>query len=465
MLLDRLSAAARRRIEGLAAAPEVGAGTECLPGARDDDGPHGIVGIGALEGIDQLATHDPREGVQPVRSIEREGEDPVLDRIENLLVCHWALLRPQGRTTVPTIVVDENREGPFRKLALLLRKGDVDGAKQRRASGARRSARHMGNAWGSIIRAGAGAAIEGNVTLPAASAPPSAESTLAGQARRRVGPPDAPAAVVFVETTATPRAAGATRRAEMAQHHYQFAPGLLAIERGSMVTFPNLDDEYHSVFSYSQPKRFDLGRYRKDEQPAELVFDQPGLVKLFCEIHDHMRGWILVLDTPYFAKTSTDGRYRLDGVPAGHQVLKVWVDDRHGVGAAGRPRRRQHASRRFPMSLSRAALSFRWKLFLAMMLVVTGVAGAALLVTQQAVAATYAKIFRERFRAEADLFSAAQQARLAAIKDKCLELARSVRLVAALEERDAALLYQIAFDELREVMSPEAAPRPATFFR
>ena len=117
------------------------------------------------------------------------------------------------------------------------------------------------------------------------------------------------------------------------------------------------------------------------------------------------------------------------------------------------------------MNVSRAGLSFRWKLFLAMMLVVTGVAGAALLVTQQAVAATYAKIFRERFRAEVDLFSAAQQARLAAIRDKCSELARSVRLIAAFEEHDAALLYQIAYDELREVMSPDVAPRPATFFR
>jgi class 3 adenylate cyclase len=118
------------------------------------------------------------------------------------------------------------------------------------------------------------------------------------------------------------------------------------------------------------------------------------------------------------------------------------------------------------MSVSRAGLSFRWKLFLAMMLVVTGVAGAALLVTQQAVAATYAKIFRERFRAEVDLFSAAQQARLAAIRDKCSELARSVRLIAAFEEHDATLLYQIAYDELREVMSPDAAPRrTATFFR
>ena len=172
----------------------------------------------------------------------------------------------------------------------------------------------------------AGAAIEGNVTLPDRPRPPLPNPRYQTKTGAPVGPPDAPAAVVFVDA-ATPAERAAAPRAEMAQHRYQFAPGLLAIERGSRVAFPNLDEEYHSVFSYSKPKRFDLGRYRKDEQPAELVFDQPGLVKLFCEIHDHMRGWILVIDTPYFTKTSTDGHYRLDGVPAGHQVLKVWVDE------------------------------------------------------------------------------------------------------------------------------------------
>jgi hypothetical protein len=50
-------------------------------------------------------------------------------------------------------------------------------------------------------------------------------------------------------------------------------------------------------------------------------------VKLYCEIHDHMRGTILVLDSPYFAKTDAEGRYRLDGLPAGHHVLKAWVDE------------------------------------------------------------------------------------------------------------------------------------------
>jgi hypothetical protein len=57
------------------------------------------------------------------------------------------------------------------------------------------------------------------------------------------------------------------------------------------------------------------------------VFDQPGVVRLFCEIHDHMRGTILVLDTPYFQKTDAAGRYRLENLPAGRYELKAWIDD------------------------------------------------------------------------------------------------------------------------------------------
>ena len=94
-----------------------------------------------------------------------------------------------------------------------------------------------------------------------------------------------------------------------------------------MIAFPNLDDEYHSVFSYSKTKRFDLGRYARDETPAELTFDQAGVVRLFCEIHDHMRGTILVLDTPYFTRTDADGRYRLTNLPAGRHLLKAWLDE------------------------------------------------------------------------------------------------------------------------------------------
>jgi hypothetical protein len=114
----------------------------------------------------------------------------------------------------------------------------------------------------------------------------------------------------------------------MEQKCYQFAPALLAIQTGTPVEFPNMDDGYHNVFSYSKPKRFDLGRYRKDEKPPTLIFDKAGVVKLYCEIHQHMRGTILVLDTPYFIKTGAKGDYRLEHLPAGKFTLVAWVDEK-----------------------------------------------------------------------------------------------------------------------------------------
>ena len=173
-------------------------------------------------------------------------------------------------------------------------------------------------------RAGA-AVLEGTVAVPADSGV-AVKARYPVAATYEVGEADPPAAIVFVEGSfPTPPADGAS--AEVAQSRYQFAPGLLAIRRGTVVRFPNRDDEYHSVFSYSKARRFDLGRYQRDETAPTLRFEQTGIVRLFCEIHDHMRGTILVLDTPYFTRTEADGRYRLDGLPAGRWVLKAWIDE------------------------------------------------------------------------------------------------------------------------------------------
>ncbi len=117
--------------------------------------------------------------------------------------------------------------------------------------------------------------------------------------------------------------------AQVIQKGLTFVPALLPVQVGTRVEFPNLDDTYHNIFSYSAPKRFDLGRYRPDEKPVPFQkFDVPGLVTLRCDIHDHMRGLILVLATPYFAVTDAEGRYRLPGLPAGRYTLKVWLDSK-----------------------------------------------------------------------------------------------------------------------------------------
>ena len=116
---------------------------------------------------------------------------------------------------------------------------------------------------------------------------------------------------------------------QLPQKDMAFIPSLLPVQVGTRVEFPNYDDTYHNIFSYSPPKRFDLGRYRPDERPVpSQVFDEPGLVTLRCEIHEHMRGIVLVLATPHFVVTDEAGRFRLSGLPIGRYQLKAWLNSK-----------------------------------------------------------------------------------------------------------------------------------------
>jgi plastocyanin len=172
------------------------------------------------------------------------------------------------------------------------------------------------------------ALIEGKVTLPKSepiSVPPPRYAGQIGE----IAPPDPPRAVVYLEGQFTNAAARLAPTNEVVQLGMQFRPALLPIRVGTSVAFPNGDDFYHNVFSYSKTKRFDLGRYRKHDSPPVEVFEKPGPVKLYCEIHQHMRGVILVLDTPYFSRTETNGLYQLQNLPAGRYQLKAWIDEKH----------------------------------------------------------------------------------------------------------------------------------------
>ena len=173
------------------------------------------------------------------------------------------------------------------------------------------------------------AVVEGRVTLPKPrpwSVPP---LRYAGQVSE-ITPPDPAVAVIYLQGQFPPAQTNSIRLTnEVKQVGAQFRPALLPIQVGTSVEFPNGDDFYHNVFSYSKPKRFDLGRYRKSDRPPFEVFDKPGVVKLYCEIHQHMRGVILVLDTPYFTRTDTNGVYKLQDLPAGHFQLTAWIDENH----------------------------------------------------------------------------------------------------------------------------------------
>jgi len=173
----------------------------------------------------------------------------------------------------------------------------------------------------------AGATVEGRVELPKSHAAPVMAKRYEIVTSGGVLSTSPPLAVVYLDGSFPKSNSHETK--QIAQRDLAFIPSLLPVQAGTKVEFPNFDDTYHSIFSYSPAKRFDLGRYRPDEKPIpSQVFDVPGLVTLRCDIHEHMRGLVLVLNTPYFTITDAEGGFRLSGLPSGHYMLKAWIDSR-----------------------------------------------------------------------------------------------------------------------------------------
>jgi plastocyanin len=138
-------------------------------------------------------------------------------------------------------------------------------------------------------------------------------------------------AVVWAEPAGTmPTFPPPAQPAVMAQMHLAFVPRVLPVLVGTTVEFPNRDTVYHSVFSFTRQQRFEIGLYPPGESRA-VTLDKPGLVKVFCNIHDQMFGALLVLPTPYFSTSTAQGRFTLSEVPAGEYTVQVWHERLHGT--------------------------------------------------------------------------------------------------------------------------------------
>jgi plastocyanin len=113
------------------------------------------------------------------------------------------------------------------------------------------------------------------------------------------------------------------RKAEIEQKGGKFLPGVMVVQTGTDISFPNNDTVRHHVYSFSPAKVFELKLY--SGVPANPVhFDKPGTVIVGCNIHDQMVAYIHVVPTPYFGKTDASGKVRLEGLPPGKYQLKAW---------------------------------------------------------------------------------------------------------------------------------------------
>lgn len=135
--------------------------------------------------------------------------------------------------------------------------------------------------------------------------------------------------VVWVEGVKTaPRPA----RAAMTMARKSFQPHLVVVPVGSTVEFPNEDPIAHNAFSLTRDRQFDLGLYKKP-QSAARTFNKPGVVRVYCNIHPQMSAIVVVTDSSYFARTGSDGRFVIEGVPPGRYTLTAWHERANEVSA------------------------------------------------------------------------------------------------------------------------------------
>ena len=102
-----------------------------------------------------------------------------------------------------------------------------------------------------------------------------------------------------------------------------YAPHVVVVPVGSTVRFPNHDPFHHNVFSVSEPNQFDLGLYGRGDAKSH-TFTNPGLVRVYCNVHPRMVAYVQVMANRYYAQPGTDGSFTIDNVPPGQYRLHVW---------------------------------------------------------------------------------------------------------------------------------------------
>ena len=130
-------------------------------------------------------------------------------------------------------------------------------------------------------------------------------------------------AAVFLESREAKLAARPVNNLEIVQSARQFQPAVTLVPVGSAVNFPNRDTVRHHLYSFSPVKKFEIKLY-VGTPAAPVLFDQPGIAALGCNIHDNMAAWVVVVETPYYGLSGADGKLSLARLPPGSYHLRTW---------------------------------------------------------------------------------------------------------------------------------------------
>lgn len=104
----------------------------------------------------------------------------------------------------------------------------------------------------------------------------------------------------------------------------RFVPHVALLRPGGAVKMTSLDPVLHTMHAAANDGRaFFNVSLPIPKMVTSRTLDRPGPVTLSCSTHTWMRGYLYVTDE-LAAVSGADGRFRLDGVPAGTHELRIW---------------------------------------------------------------------------------------------------------------------------------------------
>src|SRR5690606_944462 len=106
----------------------------------------------------------------------------------------------------------------------------------------------------------------------------------------------------------------------------EYLPYVVIVPKGSDLDILNSDGILHNVHTYSEKNKPVNRAQPKFKKKITEKFTEPEMIKVTCDVHGWMKGWLAVVEHPYFAITDSSGAFELTDVPAGEYEVKVWQE-------------------------------------------------------------------------------------------------------------------------------------------
>jgi len=117
----------------------------------------------------------------------------------------------------------------------------------------------------------------------------------------------------------TPKAMKAT----VDQHGCKFVPHVTAMTPGEL-ELKNSDDILHNIHTYSTANPSINKAQPKFKKVMTEKFEKPEIIKLTCDVHSWMLGWVAVMPNPFFGVTDASGNAKIENVPPGKYTVEAW---------------------------------------------------------------------------------------------------------------------------------------------